>query len=105
MVFSALGGLGYLMLLVTGMPAVNYVGLFLAASGMYPLSPSSSHGEPTMSVDPSKRVSLLPLLFQSVTPVVVSLPSSTHEPIDLDTTKVTLSVWHTVSWPLSLLSS
>jgi hypothetical protein len=39
MVFSALGGLGYLMLLVTGMPAVNYVGLFLAASGMYPLIP------------------------------------------------------------------
>jgi len=39
MVFSSVGALGYLLLLVTNIPAVNYIGLFLAASGMYPLIP------------------------------------------------------------------
>lgn len=39
MTFSSVGAIGYTMLIVTGKPAVNYLGLFLAASGMYPLIP------------------------------------------------------------------
>lgn len=39
MTFSVVGAVGYVMLLATDMPAVNYIGLFLAASGMYPLIP------------------------------------------------------------------
>lgn len=39
MTFSAIGAVGYTMLIATGKPGVNYVGLFLAASGMYPLIP------------------------------------------------------------------
>jgi hypothetical protein len=39
MVCTSFGGLGYILLLVTQQPAVNYIGLFLAASGMYPLIP------------------------------------------------------------------
>ena len=39
MTFSAVGAIGYMLLLVTNIPAVNYIGLFLAASGMYPLIP------------------------------------------------------------------
>jgi MFS family permease len=37
--FSALGALGFLMLLVTPNPNVQYAGLFLAAAGVYPLIP------------------------------------------------------------------
>jgi hypothetical protein len=39
MTFSFIGAIGYMLLIVTKIPAVNYVGLFLAASGMYPLIP------------------------------------------------------------------
>jgi hypothetical protein len=39
MTFSFIGAIGYMLLLVTNIPAVNYIGLFLAASGMYPLIP------------------------------------------------------------------
>lgn len=39
MAFSTVGAVGYIMLLATDIPAVNYIGLFLAASGMYPLIP------------------------------------------------------------------
>jgi len=39
MTFASVGALGYLLLLVTNNVGVNYLGLFLAASGMYPLIP------------------------------------------------------------------
>jgi hypothetical protein len=39
MTFSSVGAIGYMLLLVTNKPGVNYLGLFLAASGMYPLIP------------------------------------------------------------------
>lgn len=39
MTFSVVGAVGYTMLIATDIPAVNYIGLFLAASGMYPLIP------------------------------------------------------------------
>lgn len=39
MVSTSVGALGYILLLVTQNPAVNYTGLFLAAAGCYPLIP------------------------------------------------------------------
>lgn len=39
MTFSALGALGFILLLATHIPGVNYVGLHLAAAGVYPLIP------------------------------------------------------------------
>lgn len=39
MIGAGIGCVGYVMLLATHIPAVNYIGLFLAASGMYPLIP------------------------------------------------------------------
>lgn len=37
--FGSIGALGFLLLIVTKIPGVNYVGLFLAAAGVYPLIP------------------------------------------------------------------
>lgn len=39
MIFSAIGALGFLLLIATNIPGVQYTGLFLAAAGGYPLIP------------------------------------------------------------------